>query len=158
MLCRLICAYRIAWYINFSAGSVAIECFPTAPSSCTCSWRSCRLTIYASQRAAPTECTKSNRSNAIRNCYTCQRATTFECKIFNRSNSIANCNTSQRGAIRECATSNLGNSIRNCNTCQRGATIECITSNRSNAIRNCYSCQRSATRVFTTDYYSIFYR
>jgi hypothetical protein len=62
--------------------------------------------IYTCQRAAKTECTLSNRSNAVGNGDACQRVAPIECPLSNLSNAVGNGYTCQRGAITECFLSN----------------------------------------------------
>ena len=64
----------------------------------------------------------------------------------------------QAGAIIECIASNLNDTSWNSDACQASASIECVVANLSDIFGNGDACQATAMLVFTTDYYSIFYR
>ena len=119
---------RACGNIYLASRSIVVEHISASCGRC------CRLAIYCRKAVAIIECTISNRRYAIGDSHTCKVARP------------------------ECINSNRRYAISDSHTCNAAAPRECTISNRCYAIANSHTCKAVANIVFTTDYYSIFYR
>ena len=138
------------WHIYFNVIVTTIKNI-TQPSIASCK-------INRGKPVATTKSISPNRCYAARNIYRGEAGTTSESIIPNRCYAARNTYSGKACTAAESIRPNRCYAARNTYSSKACTTAESIRPNRCYAARNIYRGEAGTTSVFTTDYYSIFYR